>query len=446
MEAKAESSTTGRVIEFARIAKATSRQLAVLSTEQKNEALRTIARRVGERSVSILEANKKDLDRTHPLVESGELARPLYSRLKLDEEKLAGIIGGIEQVARLEDPVGRLTLATELDEGLRLYRVNCPIGVVGIIFESRPDALAQISSLALKSGNAVLLKGGSEAEQTNRALFSAIHDGAIDAGVPPGVMALLESREDVKELLRAEGLVDLIVPRGSNALVRYIQENTRIPVLGHSEGICHVYVDRAAAIEKALNITIDAKVSYPAVCNAVETLLVHSEIAPRFLPLAAEALKKNGVEVRCERQAIQKFGIQTAVEATSEDWSAEYCDLILAIKVVDSMDQAIEHINKYGSHHTDAIVTEDTAAFDRFFAEVDSAGVYLNASTRFADGYRYGFGAEVGISTGKLHPRGPVGLDGLVTYKYKLVGDGHTVGAYSGPSGKKLNHRPLSAE
>ncbi len=428
------------IIEIAKKAKAASRALAHLSTAEKNHALLHIAKRMNERREELLAANKLDLDAARLLVESGRMAESLYSRLKLDDSKLDGILSGIEQVARMEDPTARVTLATELDEGLMLYRVTCPVGVVGIIFESRPDALVQIASLCLKSGNAVLLKGGSEAEQTNRALFGIIHAAATERGVPRDAMALLESREDVMALLRAEAFVDLIVPRGSNSLVRFIQENTNIPVLGHAEGICHIYIDRRSELAKAIEIVLDAKIDYPAACNAVETLLVHSAIAREFLPAVADALQSRGVELRCDPRSIEF--VAGAKQAIEEDWSTEYCDLILSIKVVDSIEEAIAHINSYGSRHTDAIITEDGEAWEKFFAEVDSAGVYRNASTRFADGFRYGFGAELGISTAKLHPRGPVGLEGLVTYKYKLTGSGHTAAMYA-KGGRRFTHKRI---
>ena len=443
MQTTAPSANATAVIEAARKAKGASAVLARTSTEDKNRALMAVAGALRERARDIFAANRTDLDIARPQVEAGRLADSLYHRLKLDEAKLAGIIAGIEQVAVLEDPIGKVTYAVELDEGLRPYRVNCPIGVVGVVFESRPDALTQIASLCLKSGNGVLLKGGSEAEHSNRVLFEVIQGAAASSGLPADALVLLESREDVRSMLSAEGFVDLIIPRGSNALVRFVQENTNIPVLGHAEGICHIYVDRAADLRKALDITIDAKVQYPAVCNAVETLLVHREIAPIFLPDVITRLQELTVDVRLDQRSIDQFSIIGVAAATDEDWSTEYCDLILSIKVVDSIDEAISHINTYGSHHTDAMISEDAAGFDRFFAEVDSAGVYLNASTRFADGYRYGFGAEVGISTGKLHPRGPVGLEGLVTYKYKLVGEGQTVTTYSGEAGRRLKHRLL---
>src|SRR5205085_5631839 len=308
------------------------------------------------------------------------------------------------------------------------------------------DALVQITALCFKSGNAVLLKGGREAEHSNRALFEIIQAAAASAALPGDAMALLERREDVNEMLKAEGLVDLIIPRGSNALVRFVQENTNVPVLGHADGLCHVYVDRAADLEKALAITADAKLSYPAACNAVETLLVHADVAREFLPAMTERLRAGGVEVRADRRSRAALGAVKVTDATEEDWRTEYCDLILSVKVVDTLDEAIAHVNAYGSRHTEAIITEDAAAFERFFAEVDAAGVYWNASTRFADGFRYGFGAEVGISTAKLHPRGPVGLEGLVTYKYKLVGAGHTVTDYTGQNARQFTHRRIDAD
>lgn len=432
----------GTVIEAAKKAKAASAQLARLSTADKNRALVEIARAIAANADAIFAANHKDLDAAKPLVEAGEMADALYRRLKLDDGKLRDIVAGVEQVAALEDPIGKVTYATELDDGLRLYRVNCPIGVVGVIFESRPDALVQITSLCFKSSNAVLLKGGREAQHSNRVLFEIIQKAAAGAGFADG-MALLESREDVNEMLKAEGFVDLIIPRGSNALVRFVQENTDIPVLGHAEGICHIYVDRAADLDKAFEIVLDAKLQYPAACNAVETLLVAGDVAREFLPRVVGELQKRGVEVRCDERDLREYELAGTHPATAEDWATEYCDLILSVKVVSGIDEAIQHINTYSSRHTDAIITEDAAAFEKFFAEIDSAGVYWNASTRFADGYRYGFGAEVGISTSKLHPRGPVGLDGLVTYKYKLVGAGHTVGMYSGPEAKSFTHKPL---
>ena len=424
-------------------AKAASGILAQRTTDEKNRVLSHVARKLQEHADEILAANQEDLAAARPLVESGEMNAATFQRLKLDAAKLADVLAGIYQVIKLEDPVGKITLATELDEGLRLYRVNCPIGVIGVIFESRPDALVQIATLCLKSSNSVILKGGREAEKTNRVLTKAIQEALAETGFPVAAVSLLENREDVLALLQAEGLVDLLIPRGSNSLVRFIQQNTNIPVLGHADGICHLYVDRAADFEKALKLTLDAKVQYPAVCNAIETLLIHKEIAEDFLPRVVETLRQAKVEVRCAASDIESYHLEGVKEATEADWTTEYGDNILSLKTVASIEEAIAHINRYGSRHTEAIVTEDGGAFEKFFAEVDSAGVFWNASTRFADGYRYGFGAEVGISTYKLHPRGPVGLEGLVTYKYKLIGDGHLVATYSGKEAKPFTHRPL---
>jgi glutamate-5-semialdehyde dehydrogenase len=431
------------IIQTAKTAKTAAGFLARLPTEQKNRALRAVARVLSDHTAQIVAANAEDLRSAESLVQQGQLSGAMFQRLKLSDTKVAEMVNGVSQVADLADPVGVVTRAIELDEGLRLYRVNCPIGVLGVIFESRPEALVQIASLGFKSGNAVLLKGGKEAHHSNRVLFDLLSAAMTEAGIPAGALALLESRQDVDEMLTAEGSIDLIIPRGSSELVRYIQTHTRIPVLGHSEGICHVYVDRSAALDKALEICWDAKVQYPAVCNAMETLLVHSEIAGRFLPPMVERYRARGVELRCDTRCSAEFGITGIKLATERDWSTEYDDLVLSIKIVDSLEQAIAHINTYGSRHTDAIVAEDSTAAEQFFAEVDSANVFQNASTRFSDGFRYGFGAEVGISTYKLHPRGPVGLDGLVTYKYKLIGHGHAVAPYVGAGAKPFTHKLL---
>ena len=302
-----------------------------------------------------------------------------------------------------------------------MYRVTCPIGVIGVIFESRPDALVQIASLALKSGNAVLLKGGREAERTNAALCDALREAAADVGLPADFAQLLHSREDVAAMLKEDALIDLIIPRGSKEFVRYIMDNSRIPVLGHSDGICHVYVDKSADVEMAVSIAVDSKAQNVAVCNACETLLVHRDIAADFLPKLLPAMQEKHVRLLGDEATRAIIPVEAATE---EDWRTEYLDYVLSIRVVDSLEAAIAHINRYGSHHTDCIVTRDDAAAKAFLTRVDSAGVYRNVSTRFADGFVYGFGAEVGIATGKLHARGPMGLDGLTTYKYKLLGDG----------------------
>ena len=359
----------------------------------------------------------------------------MVKRLRFDEHKLADVCAGIDDTIALPDPVGRTLLKREMDEGLVLVRESCPIGVIGVIFEARPDALVQISSLCLKSGNCAILKGGSETMRTNRALFELIHAAAVEAGLPQGCLHQVEARADINELLGCDTSVDLLIPRGSNAFVRYIMDNTRIPVMGHSDGICHIYVDGAADIEKAVRICVDAKIQYTAACNAVETLLVQRSAAAELLPPIVAALQAEGVEVRGTDEV---RAIADCAPATDADWDTEYLALIVSIKLVDGVDEAIDHINRHGSHHTDAIITEDAATAARFMQLVDSAGVYQNCSTRFADGFRYGFGAEVGISTSKLHARGPVGLEGLVTYKYKIFGSGQIVGDYA--SGKSSFH------
>ncbi len=439
------------VLRQAELAKKAATGLAAMPAEKRTNALNAMAQVIDENREEILEANKKDLLQAQKLVAEKKISQSMFDRLKLDESKLNAIVNGIKQVASIPDPLGGVTLARELDDGLVLERVACPIGVVGVIFESRPDALPQIASLAVRSANAVLLKGGKEAEATLAALYKCLAEALDKEGFPPHSVTLLSTREDVAELLCADQFVDLIVPRGSNELVRHIQDNTRIPVLGHADGVCHLYVDKKADLPKALSLLIDGKTQYPSACNSIETVLVHADVAVEFLPVAVKELMGCGVEVRGDESSFQYLAKDSAADdksrellksASQADWSAEYCDLIVAVKTVNSLAEAIEHINKYGSRHTDCIVTEDKEAFEQFFSAVDSAGVYWNASTRFADGFRYGFGAEVGISTGKLHPRGPVGVDGLVTYKYKLVGDGHIVADYS--SGKKrFKHRDL---
>jgi glutamate-5-semialdehyde dehydrogenase len=344
-------------------------------------------------------------------------------------------------VAQLPDPVGAVQIYRELDEGLILKRVTCPLGVLGVIFESRPDAVMQISSLAIKSGNGVILKGGKEAVRSCQALVSAIKQGLDNAGVDPAAIQLLTTREETRALLELDGYVDLIIPRGSNAFVRFVQDNTRIPVLGHADGICHLYIDKAADLDKAASIAVDAKAGYPSACNAIETLLIHQDIAEQGLPKLAAALK--GAQVQLKGDPKTRAILSGITPADEEDWATEYSDLILAIKVVDDLDSAIAHINTYGSRHTDAIITENPEAAATFMNQVDAAGVYHNCSTRFADGFRYGFGAEVGISTQKMPPRGPVGLEGLVTYKYQVMGNGHIVATYSGSNAKPFTHQDI---
>lgn len=436
------------VKQTATIAKSSSIRLAAVKTVTKNAALGQIAALLNGKAGEIIKANEKDL----ATARKSNLAGPLLERLKFDEKKLADVCAGIESLIKLDDPVGKTLSSTELDAGLELYKVSCPIGVIGVVFESRPDALVQISTLCLKSGNACLLKGGSEAENTNKILAKIISEVSVKAGLPEGWLGLLEGRQDVAEMLKADEYIDLIIPRGSNQFVRYIMDNTNIPVLGHAEGICHVYVDGQADLDMAEKIVVDSKCQYVAVCNAVETLLVDEEIAEKFLPRIKRALEKENVEIRgCEKtrgiikedrgqkteDRKKERGCKAAAEA---DWSTEYLDYIISIKVVGGLDEAVEHINRYGSGHTDAIVTADKETAERFMDLVDSANVFWNCSTRFSDGYRYGLGAEVGISTNKIHARGPVGLDGLVIYKWKLFGRGQVVADYA-EGVKKFKHK-----
>ena len=431
------------VATLAQRARTASRALARLSAESRNEALLAAAQAIENAGRLILEANERDCRAAQQLVTAGKMSSAMFARLRVKEQGIQQMATQIREVARLEDPLGRLLSATQLDDGLVLHKESCPIGVIGVVFESRPDVVPQLASLTLKSGNAVIMKGGSEAAQTNEALVEIWREAvARFPAIPADSISLLQTRTDVLELLSLDRDVDLIIPRGSYELVRFIMEHSRIPVLGHSEGICHVYVDRAADAKKAVDITYDAKVQYPAVCNAAETLLVHEAVAARVLPQIVAKLKEAKVEIRGCAKTLALLPNQGIVPATEQDWATEYGDLILSVKIVGSLDEAIEHINHYGSHHTDAIVTEDSEAARRFMNEVDSAGVFHNASTRFADGYRYGLGAEVGISTSKLHARGPMGLEGLTTYKYKLVGEGHTVGPYA-KGEKHFKHRRL---
>ena len=418
--------------DIAKKAKEDSRTLAVLPIEKRNEGLSKIADALSAKSEQIVAENKKDLEAAKAI----GLPEPIIKRLVFDEKKLDDAVLGLREMIGLADPVGHILLKRKLDADLLLKQVSCPIGVIGVIFESRPDALIQIAALCLKSGNAAILKGGSEAAKTNRILFEIIHGAGIATGFPGAFLSLLESRSEISELLSCHGDVDLIIPRGSNEFVKYIMDNSEIPVMGHADGICHVYVDKSADVNKAAAIILDSKTQYVAVCNAVETVLVHRDIADNLMNPLMEALSSKDVEVRgCERTMKIHRDIKAATE---EDFRTEYLDYIVSIMIVDDIKDAIDHINKYGSHHTDAIVTEDAGAAALFMAGVDSAGVYQNCSTRFADGFRYGFGAEVGVSTGKLHARGPVGLEGLVTYKYLLYGNGSLVADYA--DGRKSFH------
>ncbi len=405
--------------------------MAALSLETRNQALAAVAAALSAQKEEIFSANREDMEAA---AQAG-IAPAVMKRLKFDEHKLADVLAGIEELKNLPDPLSQIQLARELDEGLTLYRTTCPIGVIGIIFEARPDALVQISSLCIKSGNCAVLKGGKETARTNRVLFRLIYDAVTSCGLPKGCMLQAELHNEIDELLSCHDCVDLLIPRGSNQFVQYIMNNTKIPVMGHADGVCHIYVDEFYDMEKALPILVDAKTQYTAACNAVETLLVNRKIAAGFLPAAKKALERAGVKLRGTEEAASLLSCEIMGD---EDFDTEYLALTLSVKLVDSLEEAVAHINHFGSHHTDCIITENKEHALKFMQLVDSAGVYQNCSTRFADGFRYGFGAEVGISTGKIHARGPVGLEGLVTYKYQLFGNGQIVGDYA--SGKKQFH------
>jgi len=428
VESRGEKSPVATV---ARAARAASRLLANVPGERRDAAIKAAAHVIEERKLEILVANQRDCEDALYSVKAGRMSQAIFERLRMSEHGIAQMARSVREVAALADPLGRRLAVTELDDGLTLYKESCPIGVVGIVFEARPEIIPQIAALALKSGNAVILKGGAEAVHSNQALVSIWCDALTHfLEIPSDSINLLYTRADVEEMLSLEDEIDLIIPRGSQEFVRHVAQRSRIPVLGHGEGICHVYIDSLADLEKAFNIAFDSKVQYPAACNAMETLLVHEDIAGVFLPEMLRLLQSAGVEVRCCPRTIEFVKSSGANQASEDDWDAEYSDLILSIKVVHDADEAIEHINHHGSGHTESIVTEDSRVASHFMEQVDAAGVFHNASTRFADGFRYGFGAELGISTSKLHARGPVGLEGLTTYKYKLIGNGQTVASY----------------
>ena len=437
------------VREEARKMKLAAPHMAAASEEMRNAALQKIIETLEENRDAIFRENALDVQ----AAEETGVAKAVVKRLKFDENKLRDAIAGIRQMIGLTDPVGKVTLKRELDEGLVLERISVPIGVIGVIFEARPDALIQISALCIKSGNCAILKGGKETARTNKILFGLVHGAAVAAGLPESCLLQVELHNEIDELLKCQGDVDLLIPRGSNKFVQYIMDNTNIPVMGHAAGICHIYLDEKADLTKSVPVIVDAKTQYPAVCNAVETLLVNRRIADTALPVVLSALVQAGVKLRGTKEVAElvqclvaagKLGGQENADAYDvevmgeDDFATEYTDLIISLKLVDNVAEAADHINKFGSHHTDCILTEDDATAEYFLQMVDSAGVYRNCSTRFADGFRYGFGAEVGVSTGKLHARGPVGLEGLVTYKYRLIGEGQLVGDYV--SGKKQFH------
>lgn len=420
--------------ELATAARAAQRRLGSADATARERALRALAVLLNERRAEILAANQKDVAQA----QQDGVAEPLRKRLALDATKLDTLVAGVEQLAGDADPLGTPLRRTELDAGLILEQVRSPLGSLLVIFESRPDAVVQIGSLAIRSGNAVLLKGGSEARHSNAALVACLQEALRRAELPPEAVGGVEGREAVEALLTLDQLIDLVIPRGSGELVRSIQEATRIPVLGHAEGVCHLYLDVAADPAMARRLALDGKCDYPAACNATETLLVHRDF-PGWEPVLA-ALRDAGVALRGD--AASRERLPEMELASEEDWRTEYGDKILSVRVVEDISQAIEHIHRYGSAHTDAIVTDNSEAAERFLRQVDSASVFWNASTRFADGYRYGLGAEVGISTGRIHARGPVGVEGLLTTRWLLRGTGQAAGDY-GAGKKQFTHRRL---
>lgn len=404
-------------------ARAAGRTLQALDSATRTAVLLRVADALDANRARIQAENALDVADAAEAVAAGRMTQALADRLPLPDRKLDALVDGVRSIARQSEPLGRVVQARQLGEGLELEQVTAAIGVLLIIFESRPDALPQIAALALRSGNGLLLKGGKEATRSNRVLHEVI-TGALAPEVPAAAVSLVEGRAAIAELLELDDVIDLVIPRGSGALVSAIQKGTRIPVLGHAEGVCHVYVDAGADADKAASIVLDSKTDYPAACNAMEGLLLHRDRADDLGPRLVAALQDAGVSVSGGPEAAARYGLPEAA-----DLGHEYGDMACAISLVDGVQDAIAHVHRHGSGHTEAIVTEDPAAAQAFLGGVDAACVFHNASTRFADGYRFGLGAEVGISTGRIHARGPVGVDGLLTTRWKLRGDGHTVGA-----------------
>jgi glutamate-5-semialdehyde dehydrogenase len=432
MHSAAESKNPESISVQVQAARPAARELARLSTDQRNHILLTAADLLEKREAEILKANQQDCESLERELAAGTVSAALMKRLKTSSTGIKDMARQVRDVARLEDPVGRVLATTELDDGLTLQKVSCALGVVAVIFESRPDVIPQVGSLAIKTGNGLVLKGGAEARETNRVLVSIWHEAlsAVSSSLRPAIFALTD-RADVARILEMDRDIDLVVPRGSTEFVNYVFEHSRIPVLGHGSGICHIYVDSAADLNMAREVIVDAKIQYPAACNSVEKVLVHQAVASQLLPELVAALQSSGVEIRGCSRTTKLLSQNQIVPATEQDWHTEYGDLTITVKIVNDIAEAIDHINHYGSRHTESILTKDQRAADRFMDEVDAASVFHNASTRFADGFRYGLGAELGISNSKLHARGPVGLEGLLTYKYKLHGSGQTVTEYA---------------
>ncbi len=412
--------------------KSQSPEMSSLNHEVKSSALLEFAQLLKQNSDDLLRENKKDLTE-----QKDKLTPSLYQRLELSSEKIKHIVKGIEDLSKLDDPCNQNIFERALDEGLILKKVSTSIGVIAVIFESRPDVIPQVLSLMLKSGNVCLLKGGSEAKNTNLAFMGLVKK--IKTKLPTHWATLLQSREEISEILTHDHLIDLVIPRGSNEMVQNIMGQTKIPVLGHADGVCHIYIDKSFDLKMALKIIIDSKCQYPSACNATEAILIHESCVNNLLPQLLEQLKLNSVSVfGCEKIISLYPRLQKVT-----NWHTEYSDLKVSLKIVNSCASAIDHINQFGSHHSDCIISNDLETINLFKQLVDSSSVMTNASTRFADGYRYGFGAEVGISTNKTHARGPVGIEGLVIYKFELSGQGHIVEDYSGPHAKNFQHKDL---
>ena len=415
------------LIDLVKNAKESTYKLQSLNTEIKNYALSEIAKNIEKRKSEIFEANNKDLENAKELLNNKKISLSMFNRLKLDDNKMIDIISGIKDVIKLEEPINKILTEMELDDNLILKKVSCPIGLIAVIFEARPDVISQISSLCIKSSNAVILKGGREGENTNKIIFEIINQVLSDIKeFPKNSVNLVFSREDIKNILSMDKYIDLIIPRGSNDLVQYIKANTNIPILGHADGICHLYIDESANIENALKICLDSKAQYPSACNSVETILINKNIANEFLKKLYSLFKENEIKINGDEE-VKKILYDIGIV---KDWHKEYGDKEVSLKIVENTEDAYKHINKFGSHHTDSIISENKENIKKFMTFVDSANVYSNVSTRFSDGFRYGFGAEVGISTNKTHARGPVGLEGLTIYKYKLFGNYQIVDDY----------------
>ena len=463
----------------AKAASYSARSLAVLSVEARNDALTAIHHALKSQKQGILGANARDMEVAQKASQDGKLSQSVLKRLDLSRPgKFDDMLQGILDVRKLDDPVGKVDLRTQLDDGLELTRVSCPIGVLLIIFEARPEVIANIAALAIKSGNAAILKGGKESTESFQTISTIISMALDSTQVPNAAIQLVKTRDVIDQLLALDRYIDLVIPRGGNELVRYVKDHTKIPVLGHADGLCSIYLHSDADKDLSIKVVVDSKCDYPAACNAAETLLVHQDVLKSVLPAVAEALLAKGVSLRCDQpskatlsETLPKSSAALLQDASEQDYNTEFLDLTLAIKTVPkaqasvendvrglslsnstskelsdpSLDLAIAHINSHGSKHTDSIVTASEAVAEKFMSAVDAAGVYWNASTRFADGMRYGFGTEVGISTNKIHSRGPVGLEGLTIYKYKIRGNGHVAAEYGEGEGKRyFRHEKLA--